>query len=93
MQTANTSQSVLGLRASYVTYIKEKLSNVYNNYFPYEEVTHLENYFDGNGVIAEKDQEGNPRVMIRIRTNPLRIEINELATNSKRVAWQLNGQL
>ena len=88
----NTSNT-LGLRAPYIAYIKERLSNVYNNYFPYEEVTNLERYFNGSGVVAEKDEEGNPRVSIRIRTNPLRIEIEDLTTNIKRVAWQLNGQL
>lgn len=91
-QHINTAKSGSKLILSkYGTYLKEKLMAVYNNHFPFDELSPLDHYLNDEGVFAEKDRKGNPRVKIQIKLNPLRIEVQELSSHRKQVIWQMIG--
>ncbi|MEP1032668.1 hypothetical protein [Ekhidna sp.] len=91
-QKTDTSRSGRKLVLSkYRTYLKEKLSSVYKNYFPFEELSPLDHYLNEEGVYAEQDHLGNPRIIVQIKMNPLRIEVQELASHTRRVVWQMIG--
>ncbi len=77
--------------AKYGKYLKEKLLAVYNNHFPFDELSPLDHYLNEEGVPAEKDNQGNARVVIQIKMNPLRIEVQELSSHRKQVIWQMIG--
>ncbi len=77
--------------STYGNYLKEKLVSVYNNHFPFEELSPLDHYLNEEGVSAEKDRQGNPRVNIKIKMSPLRIEVQELSSHRKQVIWQMIG--
>ena len=89
MASPNTNKSIL--TSKYGTYLKEKLSAVYKNYFPFEELSPLDHYLKEDGVYAEQDHMGNPRIRVQIKLNPLRIEVQELASHNRRVVWQMIG--
>lgn len=91
-QNINTPKSSRKLIISrYGTYLKEKLMAVYNNHFPFDELSPLDHYLNEEGVPAEKDRQGNPRVKIQIKVSPLRIEVQELSSHRKQVIWQMIG--
>lgn len=77
--------------STYGNYLKEKLVSVYNNHFPFEELSPLDHYLNEEGVSVEKDLQGNPRVKIKIKMSPLRIEVQELSSHRKQVIWQMIG--
>ncbi|MEO9871491.1 hypothetical protein [Ekhidna sp.] len=79
------------LKSKYGTYLKERLTSVYKNYFPFEELSPLDHYLKEEGVYAEQDRFGNPRVKVQIKMNPLRIEVQEMANQKRRVVWQMVG--
>ena len=77
--------------AKYGDYLNEKLNSVYKNHFPFDELSPLDHYLKEEGVLAEKDRQGNPRIKIQIKLNPLRIEVQELSSLRKQVIWQMIG--
>ncbi|WP_436517332.1 hypothetical protein [Ekhidna sp. To15] len=77
--------------STYGNYLKEKLMAVYNNHFPFDELSPLDHYLNEEGVPAEKDRLGNARVVIQIKMNPLRIEVQELSSHRKQIIWQMIG--
>ena len=73
-----------------VELVRKRLDKVYDNYFPLDQVSPIEDYLQLGGVKAGLDKKGNSSATVKIRFSPLRIEIKNLKSNTKRVAWQLN---
>lgn len=87
-QTKSTRKKLI---SKYRSYIKEKLSSVYKNHFPFEKLRPLDQYLNDEGVFVEQDRFGNPRLRVQVKMNPMRIEVQELANHRKRVVWQMIG--
>ncbi|MEO9481936.1 MAG: hypothetical protein ABJG47_00730 [Ekhidna sp.] len=93
-KTTNADKTFSGhkfILSKYGNYLRERLSSVYKNHFPFEELSPLDNYLNDEGVYAEQDRSGNPRISVHIKMNPLRIEVRELANQRKQVVWQMIG--
>lgn len=89
MKSTNKINSFLS--ENHKVYLKEKLTSVYKNYFPFEKAKPIDQYFESNGVHAEQDALGNPRVSVKVELSPLRIEVTELENQNRRVVWQMIG--
>lgn len=76
------------LNKKFGSFLKEKLFDVYDDYFEDSELEPLDRYLHIDGVLVEGDEFGELIVSIQIKSQPLRIEVMNKENEFQQIVWQ-----
>lgn len=85
LESLNEYQEVL--KQEYGSFLQERLFEVYDEYFEDDEMSQLNDYI-GNGVLVFGDELMDGEVYLKMKSSPLRIQVNDIEDAYCKVLWK-----